>query len=379
MFGKERFKFESPNAVDAGDDLPPAAPVRTTKQTNGADLPPTPPTPERTIVNTSMTFGDARDSASDYLKDIEVSPTRGPNTGQEQFRDEDEYGDVEDDDDEEDQDLRKSLTHSSNLARSNATKRVPSDFSLLSQPKLDSGKPLSTWRRPDRRKRKFVPRSSQGITHNLHDMHDNEQGDSIFNKKRALCLCLVPLLLVAIVSVALARRSSGTSSASLESGNSSSSPPKEEVVIPFKDEDKLTDRLLHTIDMLIDSGISDREALEVQGTPQNLAAEWMANVDPLQYEVPMDGMSYTDSFRFIQRYVLVVLYYATGGSESWTNDLGFLSENHECSWFQSKKFTDGQVYAMGVTCRGDDLAVSDILIRTFTLSWRVFGSSHTCS
>lgn len=366
MFGKERFQFESPNAVDAGDDLPPAAPNRD-KHTHEADLPPTPPTPARNIINTSMTFGDARDSASDFLKDIEVSPTRGPHSGQEKFRDEDEYREYEDDDDEEGQDLRKSLTHSSNLARSKATQRTPYDFSLLSQPKLEGDKPLSSWRRPNRRNRRFVPRSSQGITQNLHDMPDNEPGDSIWNKKVVLCLCLVPLILIVLVSVPLARHFNGTTKTVSLQNDNTSSPTKQEVLIPFKDEDKLTNRLLETIDMLIDSGISDRQVLEVQGTPQNLAAEWMANVDPLQYEVPTADMEFADSYHFIQRYVLVVLFYSTGGSESWANDLGFLSEDHECSWFHSKKFTDGQVYAMGVTCRGDDLLISDILIRKFTL------------
>ena len=167
-----------------------------------------------------------------------------------------------------------------------------------------------------------------------------------------LFLCVFPLMLILLVSVSISHLFKGSGTGT-QNGR----------LIP--NEAFLSDRLLATIDMLIDNGISDREALEVQGTPQNLAAEWMANVDSLQYEVPVRGMPFADSYDFIQRYVLAVLYYSTGGSESWKNNLDFLSDNHECGWFHSEDFTDGQIYAMGVTCRGDDLTVSDLLIRKF--------------
>ena len=333
MFKKDQFQFQSPNALDAGD-LPPSAPARRVNDQHPAS----PPTPEHRIINTSMSFQDARDNATDFLKDIEVSPTRVPgaaHTSRDQFYDEEEDGIYCNDDDSQ---LRKAL----------------------SQPTLnDEGRPRASWRRPSRQARQLYSPSSRGIivpssrgmNVNLHDLSNLNQEESgpFFNKKICLFFCICPIVLIILVSIAMARTFNAEAIA------------KNDQLIPKKAF--LSERLLNTIDMLIASNISNLKDLEVQGTPQNLAAEWMANVDPLQYKIPYQGMAFEEAYHFIQRYVLAVLFFATGGSESWTDDLDFLSGNHECGWFHRKEFTDGQTYAMGVTCRADDLVISDLLIR----------------
>jgi hypothetical protein len=72
------------------------------------------------------------------------------------------------------------------------------------------------------------------------------------------------------------------------------------------------------------SNVTDRTVLEDAPTPQAMAANWLvsedpANVDPCSYET------------LHQRYALVILFFATGGS-SWTVNSGWLSAYNECDW-----------------------------------------------
>ena len=120
-----------------------------------------------------------------------------------------------------------------------------------------------------------------------------------------------------------------------------------------------TDRMQSTINLLSGNSISDRTALNTVGTPQNKAANWIANVDPMHLDVPTSLSS--DPFPFLQRYALATLYYALGG-DLWINQLNFVTGDHECSWFQSMPDASGEPYAIGVTCDAT-LRVKNLLIR----------------
>ena len=350
MLSKDRFKFSSPNAIDAGE-MPPSAPTRVARLRTPTSspseeapfVPSTPLTPERRIISTSMNFVDARDNATTFLKDIEVSPTRGTvNFTTETFRDEEEplvdseYGD------QGDEKIRKNYAES--LSNS-STSTCHSERDSLYQPDLRSSHPLKSsqlgWHRPSRRGRKLTMPS-------LRHQEPLSEPQPAFSKFLMLFFCVAPLLLIVMVSFSISHVLGKESKSSLRDS---------------QDETIISERLFRIIELLTALGVSNQTALAVRGTPQNLAAQWMADVDPLQYQIPKPGMTLDDSYHFIQRYVLVLLYHATGGTDTWRNDLDFLSDHHECSWYHSKKFTDGEVYAMGVSCRGSDLQVSDLLIR----------------
>jgi LRR receptor-like serine/threonine-protein kinase FLS2 len=72
------------------------------------------------------------------------------------------------------------------------------------------------------------------------------------------------------------------------------------------------------------------------GTPQNKAARWMAEDDPIPTTNSLDGTTTTglevSDPRFIQRYIMVLFYYALDG-ERWTNPSNWLSSDSECYWF----------------------------------------------
>ena len=160
-------------------------------------------------------------------------------------------------------------------------------------------------------------------------------------------------------------------------------------------ETETSPRYLSTVDWLVAHLVSNKTALETAGTPQYRAAVWIADVDTLQEDIPdtfaadqpanadtdnhgLDTMLNTtiptsttqqkeEAYhrqvmyeRFLQRYILAVLYYSLGGSE-WTYDLQFLTGTHECSWFRAEEDANGKEYAVGVTCNSK-LLVKDIFI-----------------
>lgn len=107
------------------------------------------------------------------------------------------------------------------------------------------------------------------------------------------------------------------------------------------------DRLDRTIKVLIQYRISKQVHLEDRSSPQYQAAYWITIEDAEQLDIPID--SDPSSFRFFQRYVLAVLYFSWNGP-AWNNQLKFVSDLHECSWFESIPDESGIPIAIGVTC-----------------------------
>lgn len=85
------------------------------------------------------------------------------------------------------------------------------------------------------------------------------------------------------------------------------------------------------------------------GTPQRIALNWLVNNNVLRD---------LERFRIIQRFALAAMYFSTGGLVAWTNRTGWLSNDHECTWFQTEYFAvdsqelvkrcsdDGQILAL---------------------------------
>lgn len=360
MFGKDRFKFESPNAIDPGE-LPPSPPSRAPRSSNPTQEDTdscsvsTAPTDERRPY-TMTKYNNSRDTANEYLQDVVKNdpPAQGINIPIDHFQDAEDPFIDEPSDEVEGPDEEGGITEKYRGARSYASSVLsrPSSravtFSDEHHPMLSSTKGVKTdsWRRSNRGDHLLTGPP-------IYDHHENQLGKSgpIYSKRQLLCMYLAPLVLLALVLVPLygvLRTDSGKGSTATENG---SHPNK-----------KISERMLQTVDMLISRSVSSRDSLSVLGTPQNKAAQWIADIDPLRYTIPSKDMTSDEAYHFIQRYVLVLLYFATGGEDAWLSSLDFLSQNHECSWYHSKKFTDDAVYALGVNCRDAKLQVADILI-----------------
>lgn len=169
---------------------------------------------------------------------------------------------------------------------------------------------------------------------------------------RALCLGLF-LLAIGLVSRPLTKASKGGSANTNTDETLGSTAAG---VVTEEEED--TQRFEAAVSFLSD--FSDERDLKHIGSPQNLAADWMANKDPLGYPVPTDYME-VGAYHFLQRYALVVFYYALEG-DSWNSTLNFLSDEHTCSWnAQFPTIHHDEQYTVGVDCN-EELHVEGLLI-----------------
>ena len=138
-------------------------------------------------------------------------------------------------------------------------------------------------------------------------------GKSSYRRALHRCLFLVSLLVVVVVppAVVFTLRNQGASSS----------------VTSLRNRDE---RLRLVQDYLIRKSVADETDVMTVGTPQYLASNWIARQDEMQIAIPNDNDPMDNPF--IQRYALVVIYFATGGP-AWNYQLDFLSPKDACEWF----------------------------------------------
>jgi len=174
-------------------------------------------------------------------------------------------------------------------------------------------------------------------------------------RKRCYVRCAVTffVLIMGIVIVMLSARLS--SRAHLGASSTSGSAK------PIKGKPQHSERLKQTISFLEDYSYSNTEALKDPTSAQFQAAAWISDYDLIQYTIPTVVSDNSDITDFIERYVMAVFFYTTGGPKDWKERHKFMSEEHVCAWFTSKNLNDGEIVAIGVSC-DNDLRIDELLI-----------------
>jgi hypothetical protein len=119
--------------------------------------------------------------------------------------------------------------------------------------------------------------------------------------------------------------------------------------------------------MVLEMDLSDPQQIEQEGTPQNLAIQWLAN----------DNTKLRDPF-LMHRYALAVLFYSTSGT-SWRDQSSWMTSAGYCSWYGVQCETSpggpvfdgpGEVTTLNLTANGligtlpiEILALQDGLMR----------------
>jgi hypothetical protein len=138
-------------------------------------------------------------------------------------------------------------------------------------------------------------------------------------------------------------------------GESGDEPPSGDGELSLRQSD-----VDEVITFMAQEGISDLTALEQSGTPQNVAATWMAEQDEADLAVPTNDATEFDRYKYITRYVMAVLYFSTGGG-SWEYQIGFMTSKNVCDW--NLQFTNGYTfYRKGVVCDDKSGLVYAILL-----------------
>ena len=134
------------------------------------------------------------------------------------------------------------------------------------------------------------------------------------------------------------------------------------VVVRAKKNSPATKRWEETLAFL--ANYTDAETLSVFNSPQRRAAIWMAHEDTLMREIPVVG---EDEWKFLQRYALVVLYFATQDNGPWKYPQLFFAapKKHECNWnYPFQRANDGSTFSMGAICN-DEKQVTKLILGKF--------------
>jgi hypothetical protein len=100
-------------------------------------------------------------------------------------------------------------------------------------------------------------------------------------------------------------------------------------------------------DFLFTNEISTLPQLQEINSPHHRAAAFVADGDTLHM-----SLTAANARRFVERYVLTLLYYQFNGPE-WVFGLKFLSGVDHCEWHDDLKTTGGDIIRQGVICNED--------------------------
>jgi Leucine-rich repeat (LRR) protein len=110
------------------------------------------------------------------------------------------------------------------------------------------------------------------------------------------------------------------------------------------------DRFDKVVNFLYENRISSLPALKIQGSVEHYAALFMAELDAYQLE-PTPA----NKRRFVERYVLVLLYYQTNGN-AWKNHYKFLSGRDHCEWTETITNPAG-TFIKGIECNDEGYVI----------------------
>jgi hypothetical protein len=183
------------------------------------------------------------------------------------------------------------------------------------------------------------------------DDDDGEKPDDEvrkFRRKVAVIACVIIAILIAVAIIVpvviVSSRSSSSTKVETRPTYSPTVAPSTNTLAPS--------RIDAVIQYLSAVGISSKYELEKVGSPQHLAAIWLAEKDPDNLAIPsslnrlLTSSGSADEFN--ARYIMVLLYYAMNGS-TWKQHLNFLSSGNICDW-KSNATEQDLTDSLGVSC-----------------------------
>ena len=153
-------------------------------------------------------------------------------------------------------------------------------------------------------------------------------------KERKICLVIVVIVVLAVIGgiIGVVLGTSGNSGENVALEQSTQAPTAYEGPTPYEQSD-----VIAIIEGL--QGDDDEWDLGENSTsPEAEALRWLLDDDGSG--ILEDGN--TPAWRIEQRFLLAAFYFATGGTTSWLNSLGFLSSDHECDWKATIPYQDRQ-------------------------------------
>jgi hypothetical protein len=164
-------------------------------------------------------------------------------------------------------------------------------------------------------------------------------------KKQCGMWCLIPLLLALVLVVGLGAGLGARQKKNNQSKNSSTTGTNAPTTTTGP---RAT--LADITGWLASNGASDKTALITPGTPQFMAATWLATEDKLALALPTTTSL---GYLYTTRYVMALVYYQLNGV-NWDSQLKFLTEEPVCAWNGLKRAFGGNgVEIAGLQCNSE--------------------------
>jgi len=136
---------------------------------------------------------------------------------------------------------------------------------------------------------------------------------------------------------------------------------KEQIVESTADENvEIGARIEDTIQFIFENSISNLPDMRRKDSPEYRAVLFMSYGDGFHSKMEDSNMqdgNMDERRRFVERYILALAYYKTGG-QNWTNKYDFLSPKDHCTWHETFSVAEGHV-VRGVQCDRDNF-IKDI-------------------
>ena len=113
-----------------------------------------------------------------------------------------------------------------------------------------------------------------------------------------------------------------------------------------------TGRVNEVLAFLSQNQISLEPLLRDPVSPQHRAAQFLADGDAYHL-----GLTRETARRFVERYVLTVLWYQLNGPQ-WSYQVKFMSPQDHCNWFDQLVTTSGNMVREGVLCNNDGYIIA---------------------
>jgi hypothetical protein len=214
------------------------------------------------------------------------------------------------------------------------------------------------------------------IKRSQNKVDENSKCKKFWNRRTSIlmsCAMFVFIIILVIVINMTVRKGSSTTTTiqnndDIQDSSNTTTPPKTNIPPPTLPSDMMSynEEIFQNIVFLL--SIRQRISLpihfETMNSPQYLAAMYFAKeYDPSYISSVMDADAYSNNFMtFIQRYVIVVFYYALNGPH-WIHKYSFLTSNISiCDWNDQRNDTESMT--LGIACKESN-RVTDIVLRKF--------------
>jgi hypothetical protein len=149
-----------------------------------------------------------------------------------------------------------------------------------------------------------------------------------FKRRNVKLICVTAAIVIAVLAVTIIAVVFTVRQKKQKSDNLGRMSPRKREIEEFLDANQ----------------ISTRAELRLVDSPANLALTFISDEDEMQMQLTEESVK-----RFVERYVLVFLYYQFEGS-GWKHNLNFLSGGNHCEWYHDVETSSGPKLRLGVAC-----------------------------